>query len=677
LAEFTPYQNHTKHLSEIFMSYRIVAKFITLAALGIASWAAAESRAEEKTSSAGGVMPLVLPEQTNPEIRKAQDRIYRLAQYQARYLLTTVHPWAEDRSLKLLTASKSPEHFIRPNTCVVEGLSFLYKFGPYDEKIVGVSRKVLLEKNILPMMRYLTATHVTGTRPTSDGKKWGDHWQSALWAQMLGRAAWWMWDDLPKDLQQSVRRVIAHEADRFVHEKPPHNLENDTKAEENAWNSMIFSVAAVLMPSDSRRPAWEKAFQRWAMSAYLRPADEHSQKIVDGRPVSEQFTGANIYDDFTLENHGIVHPDYMSCFVLSLSCALDYAMSGRKPPEALLHNAPGVYENLKWFFLPDGGGVYPNGQDWALFNSADWPEIHIEMAIYGQDRDAWSLLRNGLTASEKMLARNPEGPVQVKEECQYPGSREDLMELLGRCWLMLQGAKSIDDRPQPLLGVKRLDSGKIILHRTPKAIHTVSWGATVMAQCVPWRLDRVVSPDKRDGVGHVQLNNGKDFLPVKLHSAKVSDSADGFVADLVVDHGDAVRAELRFRSNADGTFLMREKLTALRDCTTAEIATGLIGVLNNPKWVYETHRRRIQFNDQTTDVPSLSGKIVEGADVQRIDIDGALKIDSVAPLAARYAGAKKIERGRATDALYLNYLGGQREWKSGQVISTYEATVSP
>jgi hypothetical protein len=393
--------------------------------------------------------------------------------------------------------------------------------------------------------------------------------------------------------------------------------------------------------------------------------------------VSEQFIGANIYDDFTLENHGMVHPDYMGSFAFLIECSLDYAMSGRKPPEAVFCNAREIYENLKWFFLPDGGCVYPNGEDWALFQIPNFPDTHLQMAVYAQDPEAWSLAKDCLATTEKMQARNPDGPIFIPEEIEYPGAQHILMEELGREWLMLQGARQIVDRPLPRLGIKRLDSGKIILHRTPSAVHTVSWGAVIMAQCVPWRMDRVVSPDKENGIGHIRLKNDKKVLPVKLQSANISDKADGFVADLVINHGNAVRAELQFRSNANGTFVMREKLAALRDITTAEIATGLIGILNNPKWVYETHQRRIQFDDQTTDVPALSGKAVEIEGVQRIDVDGGLSLESPAPLSARYIGAKEIESGRATDKLYLNYLDGRRSWKSSEVISTYEATLTP
>ncbi len=87
----------------------------------------------------------------------------------------------------LLTESRSGEHWIRPNTGAIEGFAFLHRFGPYDEKVLGVSRTELLRETIVPMTRYLVTTHVTGVRPTSDGKPRGDAWQSAHWIYEQGR----------------------------------------------------------------------------------------------------------------------------------------------------------------------------------------------------------------------------------------------------------------------------------------------------------------------------------------------------------------------------------------------------------------------------------------------------------------------------------------------------------
>jgi len=610
-------------------------------------------------------------------LRIHRDRIYLATQKQARFLLGTVHPWDKDPTLRLLTDSKSGEHWVRPNTGAVAGFCFLYRYGPYDEKLVGVSRSALLADTILPMMRYLVATHVTGDRPTGDGKPWGDAWQSAHWAHALGRSAWWIWEDLPADVREGVQRVVTHEADRFVSAVPPHQIVNDTKAEENAWNSQILSVAVLLMPDDARRPAWEAAFQKWAMSSFLSPADERSDTVVDGRPVREQFTGANIYDDFTLENHGIVHPDYMTAFSLTLGCTLDFVMTGRQPPEALLYNVAPIYENLKWFWLPDGGFVYPSGQDWGLFRNADWLFKHVLMAVFARDPQAWWLAFRSLDTLEKMQARGNSGAVYQPGESFFASTQTDLVYYLSLAWLTLQWADDLAASPMQRNGARRLDSGKIILNRTPSAVHTFSWGAKVMAQCVPYRLDRIVSPHPRSGIGHIRLKGQTNTLPVKTHSVDVRNDAVSFVAELELDHGDnQVRAFLTYRSNAGGTWTMREKLVALADVTTTEIATGLAGILNNRGWIHERGERRVAINGQATVVTSCDGQVIEHDAATDIGIDSVLRISSPAPLHVRYIGAAKPDRARVTDELYLNYLEGERAWRAGDVISDFEVVMS-
>lgn len=623
---------------------------------------------------ASEVMPLSEP-QGRADLEHMDQRIYVAVQQLARYLRTLVHPWQEDAALALMTDSRSGEHHIRPNTGAVRGFCFLCRFGPYDESIVGVSRSGLLRDTVIPMMRYLVATHVTGTRPTSDKRPWGDAWQSAHWAQHLGSGAWYVWDELPEDVRQGVRRVVAHEADRIAASSPPHQIRLDTKAEENAWNSRILSVAVLLLPDDPRRPGWETAFQQWVLSSFLRPADEHSQTVVDGRTVAAQFGGANIHDDFTLENHNIVHPDYMTCISLTLGAELDYALSGRRPPECLHYNVAEIYENLKWFVLPDGGFVYPNGQDWQLFRNADWTVKSVMMSVLLRDPEAWSLATRCLDTLEKMQARSPSGTVYAPGETFFASTQTDLLSSLATSWLLLKLADDIERAPRDRRGVRRLDSGKIILHRTDAALHTFSWGPKVMAQCVPYRLDRIVSPDPLNGIGHIALADRQAPLPTRLCDVQVTSWEDGFQAELVVAHGEQIRAELQFTSHQDGCFAIREKLVALTEVTTARIATGQIGILNNPGWVYETGRRTVAINGQEEVIPALSGKSFGAEGVKLLSIDGVLSIRGVQPLRPRYVAAKQPNRARATDLLYLNYVDRTQRWRAGETVSEYEAVV--
>ena len=585
------------------LRHMLIVSLVGLLATG--SFAKASTAAKD----ASPVMPLVLRDAPLPKVAGLQQRLYQVIQRQAHYLLTQVHPWKGHSGFALTTDSSSVEAGIRPNTGMIQGLAFLYRFGPYDPALVGCDRPQLLRRTILPMMRYCVATHVTGDLATDDGKPWGDAWQSAYWAQHLGMAAWWLWDDLPEDVRQGVRRVVAHEADRFTDLEPPHQLCSDTKAEENAWNSKVISTAIVLMPEGPRRDQWERTFHKWVMSSYLRPADEHSTTVVDGRTVAEQFTGANVLDDFTLENHGIVHPDYMRSFILSLGCVLEYNMTGRKVPEALRYNVSGLYGNLKWLFLPDGHLVYPNGEDWELFSSPDWFKVHVLMAVFGGDPDAWTLANESFDTLEKMQQRYRSGMIYSKNECFFPSKRPDLLRSLAVSWLVLQQADRVTDHSETPLGVHRLDLARIILHRTPKCVNTFSWGARIMAMCVPVGYDSLISPINRSGIGHVRVAGSENPLPVHLDRVKVEDHPDGFTADAVVNHGkNLVRAELHVESRSDGTLVLGEKLVATADVKTSEVATGLIGVLNNPSWIYERGERTFEFDGRKMVMAALSGQ---------------------------------------------------------------------
>lgn len=616
-----------------------------------------------------------LPPAIHPAVQARADRLYLATQRLGRHLLSELRPWSDDPDLLLLTESRSGEHHVRPNAGAVAGFAFLYRFGPYDEQVVGLSRADLLDRALVPMMRYLVTTHVTGSTPTSDGKPWGDAWQSAHWAESLGMAAWWVGGDLPADVARGARRVVAHEAGRFVEVDPPHQLKDDTKAEENAWNCKVLSAAGLLMPQDPRRAQWDATFHKWALSSWLRPADARESKLVDGRPLSAQFTGANIHDDFTLENHHIVHPDYMTAWSLSLGCALEFVLTGRKPPEALLHNVAGMYENLKWFCLPDGGFVYASGQDWAVYRQVDWLYPNLLMAVFGRDPQAWSLLDVSLDVLERMQARSPGGAIYLPEENFFASAQTDKICQFARGWLCLHFAEEPRPAPLELRGVRRLEEARMMLHRTSSAVHAVSWGSKIMAQCMPVQPDRMISPHDRSGIGHIRVRGADKPLPVALVEVRIVDQADAFSVDLQLDHGEAVRATLAFRSNSDGSFVVRERLVALEDVTTVEIATGLVGILNNPRWIYERGRRTVSLGRDLQVIASGSGSLVRGDLASDVSVDSVLRISSDKPLRVRYQAGTRPQRSRITDELSLNCIEGPHAWTAGQIISDWQATM--
>ncbi len=100
----------------------------------------------------------------------------------------------------------SQEWDVRQNAAVAYGYAVLLS-GPYDENRTGISRQAL-RRDLTALLRTLAITHTASFLPTSDGKPWGDQWQSAFWASIAGQAAWLVWPTLPDDVRSMTARVI-------------------------------------------------------------------------------------------------------------------------------------------------------------------------------------------------------------------------------------------------------------------------------------------------------------------------------------------------------------------------------------------------------------------------------------------------------------------------------------
>lgn len=652
---------------------------ILIALLAFTSIAHAQGPNIQQSASANknieSVMDCKLPD--SKLYQKEEAQLYRLIEGQAHYLRGLIHPWKNDPSMLLITQSKSWEHYIRPNTTFAADLAFLYRFGDFDAKVVGISRQELLSKELIPLLRYLVRTHKTGDLKTDDGKAWGDAWQSAHWAAILGNAAWWSWSGLPLDIKQGVRNVVAHEADRIEHTVPPHQVKLDSKSEENAWDSQILSAALLLMPDNPRCAKWEIAVKKWSLSSYLRPVDATTKNLVDNIPVAKQFTGANIHDDFSLENHDIVHPDYIGAWIMNAGNDLDYLLTGRKTSETFLYNLHDLYNLQKRFLLPDGGYCYPNGQDWALFRNADWMPCHATAVARFNDPGALYNLDNAIEAAEKMQARNADGAIYAPGENFFPSAQPHLAYWLTQAWLVLHFAQKELKESSPEAGVNYLEDGKIIIHRDSKAIQTVSWGEMKMIQMMPMAKDHIISPDQRNGIGRVMVTNskGKDStLAVTLKDIEVKPNENGFYVKMIIYHGNLIESNITCQTHTDGSFTISEKLTALKPCSTNAIETLTFGILNDPNWVYETGKRKLNIGDQRFEAKAGSGhEYSHNATVASID---ELLFVMDKPSAIVYKVAKQIERSRFTDILILNAIPKQHEWKQDEVISDRRLTIA-
>lgn len=601
------------------------------------------------------------------------DQVYNAICRQAHYLLGKVGEFEHNPTMKLLTKSIHGEHGIRPNTGTIMGFSFLYRFGNYDSKLIGVDRKVLLADYIIPMMNYVVATY--DSMPTSDGKCWNRQWQSAHWAYSLGKAAWYVGDDLPVDLRNNICRIVKSEAARFYDVAPPHRVKYDTASEENAWNSQIFHIASLLMPDDTDYSKWQYLFGKWVLSSYITSNDMKSDNVVDGFKISD-FGGANIYDDYTLENHNIVHPDYMCAFILSVQTAIDYKMTGREIPDFLLFNIPQIYDNLKWFSLPDGGLTYPSWQDWRIFRNPDWLINHIYMAVFAHDKDAFHHAKECLECIGLMQERNLSGNIYDEMEYTFPSTQNDLMVYLAQTWQALYYARDIDDDYTPKIGTRHFVDGKILLNKSKDFLHSLSYGNKIMFLPTINAGDRVFDSYQGSGIGKIRLKGENKYLEVGLKDIKIEKTSTAYEVTMVVHHGDAVEAHYKIKALED-KLEVTEVLSAMKDCTIDYLSTSEFGILNNQCWIREKGFRSLLYNNHSCRCESLSGKVLDiTADEFKVD-NVSFKLNRAgSSFFSKYSGAHKYNHARATDVISLNYSDAPVPLLKGDVFSELHYSVS-
>lgn len=607
-----------------------------------------------------------------PQHEEMLEQLYGSICKQAHYLLSQTKVYEGDSNMRLLTKSIHGEHGIRPNTGTIMGFSFLYRFGEYNPTLVGVGKETLLKEYIIPMMNYVVATY--DSIPTGDGKYWKEQWQSAHWAYSLGKAAWYIGDDLPVRLKNGICHIVKSEAMRFYEVEPPHRVKYDTASEENAWNSQIFHIASLLMPDDPDIAKWQELFRKWVVSSYVTMNDIQSGVVAGGLRISD-FKGANIYDDYTLENHGIVHPDYMCAFILSLQTAIDYKMTGRNFPDFLLYNIPQVYDNLKWFSLPEGGLTYPSWQDWRLFRNPDWFINHIYMAVFAHDKDAFHYAKESFNCIKSMQKRNLAGNIYDETEYLFPSTQNDIMVYLSQAWQTLHYAKDVVEDYVPKTGVKHFKEAKILLNKSKDFLHSLSYGNKIMFLPTINSKDRVFDSYSGSGIGKIRVEGQQNDLPVSLKDIKIENTGTTYNVVMVVRHGNIIEAryDIKARNNR---LEIKEVLYALKDCRIDYISTSEFGILNNKCWISERGYRSLAYDNQTYQCKSLSGKTFDiKADKFKID-NVSFHLGKNKRFYPKYMGTHKYDHARATDVLSLNYSNTPESFAKGETISELQYSIT-
>ncbi|MBN1852376.1 MAG: hypothetical protein JW829_06615 [Pirellulales bacterium] len=310
---------------------------------------------------------------------------------------------------------------VRPLAHFAWGNAVMLRTGTYDPTITQLQESVALERTEYAI-RGVAMTHMAN-RPDSSG--WGQGtaygtWQGAYWASRGAQAGWMLWDLINTETKTAVANMVKHEADHFINYTVPYwrnpdgstNFPGDTKAEENAWNSRVLTIAQAMMPDDPNVDLWRRKASELMVSSYSRESDIDNTILMDGKPVNEWIHGYNTFDDGVLVNHNRAHPGYMTVHTLTFDTLVDTSLAGQYIPESAFFN-----DQVNWnattelnfvvganpygtgLNLPPGGTIFnkkpdgtldptpyfPNGDDWSSNPAAD--VNYVLHLVYGAVRN--------------------------------------------------------------------------------------------------------------------------------------------------------------------------------------------------------------------------------------------------------------------------------------------------
>lgn len=374
--------------------------------------------------------------------------------------------WQKFDSLYLAIHSNRSytENSIRPlsHVCAIVSAGILGDY--YDEKIVGITKEDA---------RQMTLKLISSAANAYVNDEWGHTWQSALWAENIGFAAWLLWPDLPQADKDAVEYMIMSEAEYILNEyQIPYYRDKDgneicigdTKGEEIAWNTKILALAACLYPEHENKTLWEEKMAKMLIAATATPEDLSSCEIIDGVIPSDFLGGTNVHSDGTVINHGLYHIDYMTTIIEEMTqVTLIYQIAGKEVPQSASHNVAliyralvevdlGTYDSTKagkhFYQRNEEGNVSPETDmpgvnDWGGHWYANYYLADVYALVLGLDEALPTELKAGRWASQhlavisQMVQRNAEGYFFEEGENNFVSGEMFQMHNLVRAYMLL------------------------------------------------------------------------------------------------------------------------------------------------------------------------------------------------------------------------------------------------
>jgi len=506
-------------------------------------------------------------------------------------------------------------------------------------------------KRVEAALRYAEETHESGQDKVVavDGKKWGvlssfsikdgRGWQSSLWAGSMGFAAALLEKELDPKVVEGCKRVVAEEADWLSKKMPASGFKFDTKAEENAWQSNIVTLAAAWMSRDPRADKWLKTAKLYLVNTYTVPTDSLGK-------LKEWIKTQTLFPSYALENHGFYHPTYQ--MVAGMSLGDSYLMANiinPKMAQEILpfaeHNVKPVWQFLQGILLNSGDLAFPSGLDWSLHSFEHISYLAWLSTHFNEPQAQWA--EPGL-AKEILYRQAINGDGRFVGESCPDGFYREAVEARRIAIAFLHDEMAqfpVSKGLKPKNYIAHYSDAKLMVQRSENALTTVSYGTKTMALVTPLngttaRQQFLISPNTSSfigGDGNTKLNFFKK-------------TKRGFRAELKLDSKTGRKSTIIIESTPEAIVFVE---IPAEDSKLPSGELFLTAIENDPLTGGE---RKVLWNADSTIIQERSGVSAGPVSVHWLNVDNRIGFITASEGDFIYRAASKYNRnGAAEDAV--------------------------
>jgi len=247
---------------------------------------------------------------------------------------------------------------MQTNTNMFAALATLATDPNTDPTKTGRSQDELLA-TALKLLRFTTRSHIGADASCFDNQQWGCSWISSLCIDRMFHGIEAISPFLTQDDNDLIDLMLTAEAnwlsDEYDIVAGELNSSGKNHPESNMWNASIIFRTLMRNPDVARSQEYlDKAYD-YLLHAISISSDKISEELFYGKPVKDQFRGANFFDSYSLDHHGYLNVGYMVITLSNLAMLhFSYKNSGIEAPAELYRNAYDLWALIKRCTFEDG-----------------------------------------------------------------------------------------------------------------------------------------------------------------------------------------------------------------------------------------------------------------------------------------------------------------------------------